>query len=108
VNKSDPTSASIDQRLAAVVGPEDWLFSALLDMVIAHCQTMTENKLDSFTSWPANETAMRLLAEAGFIEITSDLDGRLTADVLPAGGALTARIQAARRSSEIKALDGKP
>jgi hypothetical protein len=30
-----------------VVSKEDWLFSALLDMVAAHCTTL-ENKLDSF------------------------------------------------------------
>jgi hypothetical protein len=79
---------------ADVLSSEDWLFSALLDMVIAHCER-SENKLDSF-GWPANETAMRLLAEAGLIEIKSDVDGRIMADVLPAAGALTARGAAAR------------
>jgi len=81
---------------ADVLDPVAWLFSALLDMVMAHCQ-ISENKLDSLVGWPANRNAMRLLAEAGFIEITSDLGGRITADVLPAAGALTARIEAARR-----------
>jgi hypothetical protein len=79
-----------------VLGPGDWLFSALLDMVIAHCQ-ISQNKLDGFVGWPAHETAMRLLAEAGLIEIKSDLEGRILAEVLPAAGALTARIEAARR-----------
>jgi len=79
-----------------ILGPEDWLFSALLDMVIAHCQT-SENKLDSFTGWPANANAMRLLAEAGLIEITSDSEGRIKAKPLPAASAATARAEAARR-----------
>jgi len=81
---------------ADVLSSEDWLFSALLDMVIAHCQR-SENKLDSF-GWPANETAMRMLAKAGLIEIKSDLEGRIMAEVLPAAGALTARVAAARRN----------
>ena len=73
---------------ADVLSPEDWLLSALLDMVIAHCER-SENKLDSF-GWRANETAMRLLAEAGLIEITSDSERRIEAKPLPAASALTA------------------
>ena len=80
---------------AAIVDPEQWLFSALLDMVVAHCAT-SENKLDSFVGWPANENAMRLLAEAGFIEITSEREGRIEAKLLPAASALAARVEAAR------------
>jgi hypothetical protein len=79
-----------------ILGPEDWLFSALLDMVVAHCGR-SEGKLDSFVGWPANENAMRLLAEAGLIEITSDREGRIEAKPLPAASALTARVEAARR-----------
>ena len=93
------STETLPRIAAAVVGPEDWLLSALLDMVIAHCQT-TENKLDSFIGWPANATAMRLLAEAGLIKITDDQDGRLLAEVLPAAGELTARVEAAQRPSE--------
>lgn len=81
---------------ADIVSPEEWLFSALLDLVIAHCQT-SENKLDSFVGWPAHKNAMRLLAEAGLIEIKSDLAERILAELLPAAGALTARVEAARR-----------
>jgi hypothetical protein len=80
---------------ADILDPEAWLFSALLDMVIAHCER-SENRLDSF-GWPANENAMRLLAEAGFIEITSEREGRIEAKPLPAARALTARVEAARR-----------
>ena len=74
---------------------EDRLLAALLDMVIAHCER-SENKLDSFVGWPANENAMRLLAEAELIEITSDSDGRIEAKRLPAASALTARVEAAQ------------
>jgi len=82
---------------ALIVSAQDWLFSALLDMVLAHCAT-SENKLDSFLGWPANENAMRLLAEAGLIEITRERgDGRIEAKPLPAASALTARVAAARR-----------
>jgi hypothetical protein len=81
---------------ADILSPEDWLFSALLDMVIAHCQT-SENRLDSSVGWPAHQNAMRLLAEAGLIQIKSDLDERILAEVLPAAGALTACIETARR-----------
>jgi hypothetical protein len=86
---------------ADILTPEDWLLSALLDMVIAHCQT--ENKLDSFLGWPSHRNAMRLLAEAGLIEIKSDLEERILAEVLPAAAALTARIEAARRGEAIAA-----
>ena len=86
-----------DHARAAVLDPENWLFSALLDMVIAHCSTLDEGKLDSFRGWPANVTAMRLLAGAGFIEITSDQDGQVLAKVLPAAHELTALIEEARR-----------
>ena len=70
-------------NVSDILGPEDWLFSALLDMVIAHCQT-PENKLDSFQGWPSNLNAMRLLAGAGLIEIKSDREERIWAEVLPA------------------------
>jgi len=79
-----------------VISPEEWLLSALPDMVTAHCATL-DDKLDSFRGWPANATAMRLLAEVGLIEITSDQDERLLAEVLPAASSLTARVEAARR-----------
>jgi hypothetical protein len=78
-----------------IIDPEQWLFSALLDMVVAHCAT-AENTLDSFIGWPANENAMRLLAEAGFIEITREREGRIEAKLLPAASALTARVEATR------------
>jgi hypothetical protein len=87
---------------ADILSPEDWLFSALLDMVIAHCQT-SENRLDSFVGWPAHQNAMRLLAEAGLIQIKSDLDERILAEVLPAAGALTARIETPRRGEAVAA-----
>jgi hypothetical protein len=80
---------------ADILTPEDRLPAALLDMVIAHCE-WSENKLDSFVGWPANATAMRLLAERGLIEITSESEGRIEAKPLPAASALTARITVAR------------
>lgn len=86
-----------DHARAVALNPENWLFSALLDMVVAHCSAPNEDRLDSFVGWPANVTAMRLLAEAGFIEITSYQDGRVLAKVLPAAHELTALIEAARQ-----------
>ena len=80
---------------ARILDPEQWLFSALLDMVVAHCAT-PENTLDSFAGWPANENAMRFLAEAGFIEITREGEGRIEAKLSPAGIDLTARVAAAQ------------
>jgi hypothetical protein len=71
---------------------EGWLFAALLDMVLEHC-SVPGDKIDSFIGYPANVTAMRLLAEAGFIEIESEEESpeRLVAHVLPAAQELTAR-----------------
>ena len=95
VAPADAASPSVASTETPIIDPEQWLFSALLDMVMAHCET-SENKLDSFVGWPANENAMRLLAEAGFIEITSEHEGRIKAKPLPAASALTARVEAAR------------
>jgi hypothetical protein len=64
--------------------------------VVAHCAT-AEDQLDSFVGWPANENAMRLLAEAGFIKITSEREGRMEANLLPAASGLTARVEAGGR-----------
>ena len=68
--------------------PEDWLFAALLRMVLEHC-ARPEGTLDS---WAINENtqAMLLLAEAGFISIDSDADGRIRAKVLPEAHAFLA------------------
>jgi hypothetical protein len=65
--------------------PEDWLFAALLRMVLAHC-AHPEGYLDSFGS-AANAEAMRLLAEAGFIRIDAEAGQRIRATALPQSAA---------------------
>jgi hypothetical protein len=68
--------------------PEDWLFAALLRMVLEHCA----NDKGALDSWGlrANSEAMRLLAEPGFIRIDTDIGGRLRASVLPDADAFLA------------------
>jgi hypothetical protein len=85
-----------DDNDAAMLFSEGWLFAALLDMVLAHC-SVPGDKLDSFIGYTANVTAMRLLAEAGFIEIESEDESteRLVAHVLPPAQELLARVEAA-------------
>ena len=83
-----------------ILTPENRLLSALLDMVIAHCER-SANKLDSFIGWPANENAMRLLAERGLIEITSESEGRIEAKPLP-------QRARRRRVSKRRGKDGEP
>ena len=75
-----------------VVAPEDWLFAALLAMVIEHCGTMAEEKLDSY-QLKANEDAMRLLAQAGYIEIETEENERIKAKVLPAAHELMSLVK---------------
>ena len=71
-----------------------WLFAALLDMVIEHCSTGQENSIRSF-GWSANARAMRLLAEAGYLEITGSGDD-IGAVVSFAGHALLKEADEAR------------
>lgn len=82
-------------------GPEEWLLSALMDMVLQHCGTNDKDKLDSW-ALSANAEAMRLLAEAGLIEIESEFSRRVFAHVLPAAQELETRIEAARRKERIR------
>lgn len=81
--------------------PEDWVFSALLDMVWQHCGSALDDKLDSYAI-SANATAMRLLADAGLIQIESEFSRRVFANVLPAAHELAARIEAANRKERIR------
>jgi hypothetical protein len=67
---------------------EDWLFAALLRMVLEHC-ARPEGTLDSYTRW-ANAEAMRLLAEAEFIRIDADTGDRILATALPKAAAFLA------------------
>jgi hypothetical protein len=60
--------------------PEDWLLEALLRMVLDHC-ARPDGTLDSYMR-PANAEAMRLLAEAGFISVDSEIDDRIRATPL--------------------------
>jgi hypothetical protein len=71
--------------------PEDWLFSALFDMVEQHCG----HKGDSLSSfgWRANARAMRLLAGAGFIEIDKEDGNAIESHTLSAGRELMARLK---------------
>lgn len=68
-------------ELRTVKTPEDWLFAALLSMVLEHCA----NERGTYDSWlrQPNADAMRLLAEAGFLRIDSDMGDRVLATALP-------------------------
>ena len=66
---------------------EGWSFAALLDMVVEHCGAGQEGVVRSF-GWRANARAMRVLAEAGYIRITSQHDDDIEALVDPSGRTL--------------------
>ncbi|MGP0060452.1 MAG: hypothetical protein ACLPID_14300 [Beijerinckiaceae bacterium] len=85
------------------LAPEDYLFAALLNMVLEHC-SVPGGKIDSFIGYPAHVTAMRLLAEAGFIEIESEDESaeRVVAHVLPAAQELAARVEAVHLKERIR------
>ena len=85
---SDITITTEPRRITPT--PDDCLLAVLLRMVLEHC-TNDKGVLDSW-ALPANGEAMRLLAEAGFIDIDTDIGGRLRATVLPAAGAFLARM----------------
>ena len=68
---------------------EGWLFAALLDMLVEHCGAGQEGIVRSF-GWRANARAMRVLAEAGYIRITSQHDDDIEALVDPSGHELMA------------------
>jgi hypothetical protein len=61
--------------------PEDWLFCALLRMVLEHC-ARGDGTYDSFER-RCNTEALRLLAEAGFFHIDSDIGDRIRATAVP-------------------------
>ena len=74
---------------AEMLFSEGWLFAALLDMVEQHCGA-GEGLLRSF-GWKANARAMRLLAEASYIEILSEAGEEIEATVSPSGHDLLKR-----------------
>jgi hypothetical protein len=76
-------SCAFERR--SVKTPEDWLFAALLSMVLEHCA----NEGGTYDSWlrQPNADAMRLLGEAGFLHIDSDIGNRVLATALPKVGA---------------------
>ena len=65
----------------SVKAPEDWLFCALLRMVLEHC-ARGDGTYDSFER-RCNTEALRLLAEAGFFHIDSDIGDRIRATAVP-------------------------
>jgi hypothetical protein len=84
------TTAAARPEVARVKTPEDWLFAALLRMVLEHCVT-DKGTLDSW-GLRANTEPMRLVAEAGFIRIDQDTGERVRATVLPEADAFLARM----------------
>lgn len=72
-------SCAFERR--TVKTPEDWLFAALLRMVLDHCA----NECGTYDSWlrRPNADAMRLLREAGFLHIDSDIGDHVLATALP-------------------------
>lgn len=89
------------QAINQPVTPEDWLTAALLDMVAQHCSTTTEGEFDSYAI-SANAAAMRLLAEAGFIEIESEFSRRVFGHITPKADALIERIEAAKKVERLQ------
>ena len=77
--------------------PEEWLTAALLRMVLDHC-ARPEGTLDSF-GWRSNAEAMRLVAEAGFIQIDAEDGDRIRATVLPEAEAFFAWMAKAETGS---------
>lgn len=78
---------------------EEELFATLLSVVQEACATMKDNELNSWYR-PAYARAMRLLAGAGFIEIQTDADGRIIAQVTPNGAALLDRFYEQERQEQ--------
>ena len=68
-----------------------WLFAALLDMVEHHCGTGGDRLLKSF-GWKANARALRLLAEAGYVEIADQSGDAIEARVTSEGRVLLERV----------------
>ena len=66
-------------HLQALLFSEGWLFAALLDMVDEHCTTPDSDRVKSF-GWRSNARAMRLLAQAGYIEIEREDGDRNRSD----------------------------
>lgn len=86
---------------------EEWLMTALLRMVLAHC-ARPDGTLDSF-AWAANAEAMRLLAARGLIRIDDDAGDRVRATVLSEGASVLDLAHARElivRNREI--MDGAP
>jgi hypothetical protein len=76
--------------------PEIWtgeeeLFATLLSVVQEACATTGDNKLDSW-GLSTYTHAMRLLDRAGFIEIQTETNRRVSAKVMPKGAALLDRL----------------
>ncbi len=70
--------------------PEETLLAILLRMVLENCATDGDT-LDSW-GYSTNNEAMRILAEAGFIRIDEDADGRVRAKELPEAEAFLSRM----------------
>jgi DNA invertase Pin-like site-specific DNA recombinase len=77
---------------------EGWLFAALIDMVDAHCATPESDRVKSF-GWRSNARAMRLLAQAGYIEIESEDDDQIEARILPKARELMRLVAAAEKTA---------
>ncbi|MGO9170772.1 MAG: hypothetical protein ACLP7P_02235 [Rhodomicrobium sp.] len=71
---------------------EETLLALLLRMVLENCAS-TGDTLDSW-GYSTNSAAMRILAEAGFIRIDEDADGRVRGKELPEAEAFLSRMAA--------------
>jgi hypothetical protein len=84
-------------RLPILFGA-DYLYVLLLRMVLQHCGSMQAAELSDFAI-EANADAIRALADAGFIRIVDQTDGRIRATVLPSAETLIARYLAEKAQS---------
>jgi hypothetical protein len=94
---------SLTERSPPLCG-ENYIFALLLRMVQEHCGTMNVGEIDSYAI-EANADAMTALADAGFIEIVGQADGRMRATVLPKGEALAARFLAEKNAGRSKSYN---
>jgi len=77
---------------------EGWLFAALLDMVDEHCTTTEPGRVKSF-GWRSNARAMRLLAQAEYLEIDREDGDDIEARILPKARELISLVAVAEKTA---------
>ncbi len=78
---------------------EEELFATLLSVVQESCATMKDNELNGWHR-SSYARAIRLLGSAGFVEIQTDTDGCIIAQVTPDGVTLLDRLYEQERREQ--------